>query len=333
MFYVLIGLAVICAIAGAWMLARGRSKRDGLKYDSDWWAPIMSAEQFVKFQSTVGEYFDAKGQAVEWSADKGMATAKNGAQMGMGNIAQICAQAEESEWPGIISEHFNRLEAAVAQASADEIPPWDQVKAGLTIRLMANEAVPDQFRGNSVWRRDLQGVATMLAIDYPETVATVSRASAVEWGMPDEQLFAHALANLESTFKLHEPVVKDLMNGPLFLFSAEHFFAASHALLLNRMPQCVGPYGAVVAIPTRHLLLCCPVNTFDIVKDIGVMLNIAHKAETDGPGSITNQLYFYRDGSFFVIASEMGDDQQLRLTPPPEFIRVLEELEAAGQEG
>jgi hypothetical protein len=80
------------------------------------------------------------------------------------------------------------------------------------------------------------------------------------------------------------------------------------------------------------LILCCPINTFDIVKDIGVMLNIAYKAETDGPGSITNQLYFYRDGTFDVIQSELGEDQKLRLTPPPGLVQVLNDLEAVSQE-
>ena len=62
------------------------------------------------------------------------------------------------------------------------------------------------------------------------------------------------------------------------------------------------------------------------------MLNIAHKAETDGPGSITRQLYFYRDGTFALIHSEAGDDQQLRLTPPPGLLQVLNELESLSAE-
>lgn len=332
MFYALIGLGILCALVGLWVLLRrpvgGRS--DGAS--AEWWRPIMTAEKFLAFEKAVSAYFGSRGQSVEWSADKGMATATSGAQMGMGNLAQVCAQTPQADWEKVISEHFSRLETAVAQANADEFVPWEEVRSRLTIRLMANEAVPEHFRGNTVWRRDLQGVVTMLAIDYPETVATVSRASAVEWGVPDEQLFAQAMENLATTYRVDAPVVKELANGPLFLFSDDHFFAASHVLLLSGMPQCVGPFGAIVAIPTRHLMICCPVNNFEIVKDIGVLLNIAHKAETDGPGSITDQLYFYRDGAFAVIHSEAGEDRQLRLTPPPELVQVLTELESSSAE-
>lgn len=332
MFYVLIGLGILCALAGLWLFLRGRGSPGNRLDSGEWWQPFMSAEKFAAFEKAVNGYFVGRGQKIIWSDDKGSATTESGAQMGMGNIAQLCAQTDEAEWAKVIAEHFNRLEAAVAQANAEEVIPWDQVKSRLTIRLMANEAVPEQFRGNAVWRRDLQGVATMLAIDYPETVATVSRASAVEWGLPDEQLFVQALENLSTIYKVDAPVVKEVANGPLFLFSADHFFAASHALLLAKMPECVGPFGAIVAIPTRHLMICCPINNFEIVKDIGVMLNIAHKAEADGPGSITRQLYFYRDGTFALIHSEAGDDQQLRLTPPPELLQVLNELEALSAE-
>lgn len=328
MFYVLIGLGVFCAAAGWWVLLRKPSGGSKGTSSAEWWRPIMTAEKFAAFERAVNDYFESRGQKVEWSSDKGAATAASGAQMGMGNLAQVCAQTTEAEWTKVISEHFGRLEAAVAQAAAEEIIPWEQVKSRLTIRLMANEAVPEEFRGNAVWRRDLQGVATMLAIDYPETVATVSRASAVEWGLPDEQLFAQALENLSTIYKVDPPVMKEVANGALFLFSAEHFYAASHVLLLPKMTQCVGPFGAIVAIPTRHLMLCCPINNFEIVKDIGVMLNIAHKAEMDGPGSITHQLYFYRDGAFAMIQSEVGDDHQLRLTPPPELVQVLNDLES-----
>ena len=332
MVYVLVGLGVLCADVGAWLVVRSRSADRRAGGPVRWWRAIMTDEVFTTFHRAVNQHFAERGEKLEWSDDKGMAVGPSGAQMGMGNLAQVCAQTNEAEWSKVIGEHFSRLEAAVAHASADDRISWEQAKSRLTIRLMANEAVPDHFRGNNVWRRDLQGVVTMLAIDYPDTVATVSRTSAVEWGLPDEQLFDHAIGNLGTTFKLDAPVVKELANGPLFLFSAEHFFAASHALLLEKMPECVGPFGAVVAIPTRHLILCCPINTFDIVKDIGVMLNIAYKAETDGPGSITNQLYFYRDGTFDVIQSELGEDQKLRLTPPPGLVQVLNDLEAVSQE-
>jgi hypothetical protein len=158
-------------------------------------------------------------------------------------------------------------------------------------------------------------------------VSTVNRTTAVEWGIPDEELFKIALRNLETKFTLSAPMTTELKNGTFHMFSAEHFFAASHVLLLDKHPEVIGPFGSMVAIPTRHLLLACPVNTFDIVQDIGALLNVSYRAEADGPGSITNQLYFYRDGRFARLKTKCPDGgTQLQLVPPPEFNQVLQEL-------
>jgi hypothetical protein len=135
----------------------------------------------------------------------------------------------------------------------------------------------------------------------------------------------------EQRFGLGDPVKTELKNGPLHIFSAEHFFAASHALLMEQRPDLVGEYGAMVAIPTRHTFLVCPVNTFDIVHDIGMLLNVARKAEADGPGSITDQLYFFRDGKFSRLVSSL-EGGQMKMTVPPEFQRVLEELQPEPEE-
>jgi hypothetical protein len=327
MFYALIGLGILCALAGLWFVLKPCIKATKSSKPEGWWRSIMSDAKFAAFHQAVDRYFADKGETLSWSDDKGMAVGASGAQMGMGNLAQICAKNDQAEWPKVIGEHFDRLAAAVAMSKPDNAPDYESIKDNLTIRLMPAEAVAESIRGESVWRSDLEGVVSMLAIDYPETVSTVNRSMAVEWGMPDEQLFATALHNLETKFKLSDPLSTELKNGPFFMFSAVHFFAASHALLIEKHPEVIGPYGAMVAIPTRHLLLACPVNTFDIVQDIGALLNVSYRAEADGPGSITNQIYFYRDGRFARLTTrEQEGSDQLQLVPPPEFQRVLEEL-------
>lgn len=285
----------------------------------------MSDAGFESFRKAVENYFKGRGETITWSPDFGIAVGPSGAQMGMGNLMQMCAKAEPATWGTVISEHFGKLEAALANANPDQPPAWEMIKNQLTIRLMPAEAIPAKIRGESVWRTDLEGVISMLAIDYPDTVMTVNRTSAVEWGMPDEELFKIALQNLATNFALSEPIKTDLKNGPLYIFSADHFFAASHVLLLPGKPELVGPYGTMIAIPTRHTLIVCPVQSFDIVHDIANLLNVAYKAEQDGPGSITNQLYFYRNGEFSRVVSETSGGQ-VKLTPPPAFQRVLEEL-------
>ena len=329
MFYMLIGLGLLCALAGAWTVMKSRRVQE-TKPES-WWRSIMSDAKFAVFHQAVNEYFAGRNEKVEWSADKGMAVGQSGAQMGMGNLAQMCAKVDQQEWPRMIEEHFSRLALALVHAKPDSPPPWDSVRDKLTVRLMPVEAVAPAIRGDSVWRSDLEGVVTMLAIDYPETVSTVNRASAVEWGIPDEELFRVALANLEQRFGLGDPVKTELKNGTLHIFSAEHFFAASHALLMEQRPDLVGEYGAMVAIPTRHTFLVCPVNSFHIVHDIAMLLNVARKAEADGPGSITDQLYFFRYGKFSRLVSSL-EGGQMKLTVPPEFQRVLEELQPEPEE-
>ena len=82
------------------------------------------------------------------------------------------------------------------------------------------------------------------------------------------------------------------------LLSDESFFVASHALLLDDHPECIGAFGSLIGVPHRHVLLAYPIEDLHVVQAINLLIPIILGMERDGPGSISPRLYWYRDGDY-----------------------------------
>jgi hypothetical protein len=123
---------------------------------------------------------------------------------------------------------------------------------------------------------------------------------------------------------LHPDVSQqDLGEGvTLTLFSDESFFVASHALLLEEHPECVGPFGALVGVPHRHVMLVFPIHDLRVLPAIHMMIPIIAGMERDGPGSISPLLYWYKDGDYTTLPYNI-DKNTLNFTPPEDFLAVL----------
>ena len=62
----------------------------------------------------------------------------------------------------------------------------------------------------------------------------------------------------------------------------------------------------------------------------GAMLQVIVGMHRDGPGSISQNLYWYHEGEYIVLPYEL-EDQSLRFLPPDDFSELLDELgEVAG---
>ena len=92
----------------------------------------MSDAGFESFRKAVENYFKGRGETITWSPDFGIAVGPSGAQMGMGNLMQMCAKAEPATWGTVISEHFGKLEAAQGQRLPSFYSP-DLINADISL--------------------------------------------------------------------------------------------------------------------------------------------------------------------------------------------------------
>lgn len=299
------------------------------------WASFFSPDEYREFLNLV------EGQvALRWgrlNIDDGVVRLLEvdpPRQMGLLNLAQACHAREQREWSRVICGHFEALAATEAESAdlAERIDDFESIADQLAIRIFPEEYFGPDMLQRVVSRVDLEHTNTALVIDLPSCVKTVDRDDTAGWRRTASQLFSRALENV---YKLNpvERSSQELGEGrSCHVFFGEHFYVASHVLLLDRYADCLGRHGALVGVPHRHSFFCFPINDLNVVTALQELIPVAHGMFRDGPGSITPCMYWYHDGQFLNLPYEL-DDRGIHFNPPPDFLALLNSLSASGSEG
>ena len=176
-------------------------------------------------------------------------------------------------------------------------------------------------------RRDLPGTISYLVFDLPHSVESVPSELPEKWGKNVDELFALGLANVKRSAS---PSIEnvDINEGASFTaYSGESFFTASFALLLDQLEGATGPHGTLVAIPHRHMLLFHRIDNADALFAVQHLGVLAVNLDEQGPGSISPNLFWYRDGKFVNLPFQIEGDT-FNFRPPDEFMKMLNQLPA-----
>ncbi|MFN2523537.1 MAG: hypothetical protein ABR614_09555, partial [Mycobacteriales bacterium] len=80
--------------------------------------------------------------------------------------------------------------------------------------------------------------------------------------------------------------------------------------------------GALIALPTRHLLLVAPLRTRTLAVEAAQLLLLnADRIWSDGPWPLSPDLWWWRSGELLHLPGTTTS-----LSPPVEFVRVLDAL-------
>ena len=305
--------------------------RFGKKSQVPPWAAFFTREQFEAFVNALGDYFARHKSKMKFPkpAEPRM-TVSGGTfppgQYGVVNLAQVCHQVPLEEWPQRIADHFDALAAAAKDHEQFNVraAEFEQVKEMIAVRIGDEESLPTD---KLLVRRDLPGTISYLVFDLPHSVESVPRELPEKWGKTVDELFALGLANVKASA---QPEVEQVEIQPGVSFTAytgESFFTASFALMLDSLPDATGEHGTLVAIPHRHMLLVHRIENADCIRAVQHLGVLAVNLDAQGPGSISPNLYWYRNGTFTNLPFRIeGEDFIFR--PPPEFMEMLEALSA-----
>lgn len=322
--------AIIAIIAAAIYACRraGLFTRRQLNIAGKHWAPCLSGPQQHRFITLVRRdllrrrwVFTIREGCIlrETSTDKPE-------QLQLIRLAERCSRLPEDRWPDLITGYFDAV--SHSHSLDRQLDPivgdFAQVRHLLSVRMYPGSMRDPDQGYNLVQRIDLPGVVSHLVFEMPHSVRTVRQQEAQAWGRTRDELFQVALDNLHDDGAPSCEMI-DLHDGvACYTFSDESFFTASHALLLDYLPDCEGTYGSIVAIPTRHTLVCYPIEDLNVVKAINVMQPVIASMYDDGPGSISQLLYWHNGGRFMSLP-----DVAKGLTPgqtPAAFMVVLDEM-------
>ncbi|HEX2898851.1 MAG TPA: hypothetical protein VHS96_03930, partial [Bacteroidia bacterium] len=68
-----------------------------------------------------------------------------------------------------------------------------------------------------------------------------------------------------------------------------------------------------------------PIEDSSVIKAINMMIPMTYGMHHEGPGSISANLYWYRQGKFMKLPYNIGN-QSLNFQPPSDFVAMLDYL-------
>jgi len=295
------------------------------------WASFMTYTQWERFLIAVARNLHARQLPLQYQ--DGVFHVQLGeqqqVQIGLGNLAQVCHQAREAQWGAIIATHFDQMLQDVHDPGVEALlQDFDQVKDRLFVRLIAMDAAIS-LEHLAVARNDIPDVIAYLALDLPVSVRSIAANEIAPWRKTPGELYAIGLANVREKSQ-YEAQDVEAPECTLIGVTSDSLFTASHALLLHEHPEWIGKYGALLIIPTRHNLVIHPINDLSLLKALPCLCFMATEMEKEGPGSITNHVYWYDDGRYVEIPYSYVQ-KQLNLSPPDAFTALMSRI--AEEEG
>lgn len=297
------------------------------------WASFFDAEEYGLFVEAV--HADLEGRAIEFRIEDGIVhipSEGGGNRMGLKNLAQRCHQASDrAEWKDIIAGHFDTTLGGFAEMDAldTRLESFEAMREHLKLRLYPRTMLESLPEAKLITWSVADDLIAVLVVDLPTSVVTVSTDVRAHWDVEDTALFDLARENVAQ----HDvPTVEDLEAADGVAMRAlfgDSFFVASHLLHLVHFVD-PPPMGVLVSVPHRHALLMHRIVDAKVVLAINALLGMTHQMHLEGPGSLSNQLYWWHEGQLMRLPSEI-EGQTLRFIPPPAFVqKVLEPLAGSG---
>lgn len=293
------------------------------------WASPMSRQDADAFVEAVAADLDRRGLA-HTIGDGTVSIERGGpwSEYGLTNLVQLCHQVGRRQWGAAIGSHFDNLFAAAdADAEIRELArSFDGVRSMFKVRLYPGANLGGMDPAPPASWALAPGLTAAFVYDLPTTVSTANAEQVAAWGIGHEELLATALANLRAD-PVEATTITEAGQSAVVACVADHFFAASHALLLGERLPPEATAGAVFVVPHRHALLYAPMADMSVVQSINQLIPIGVSMFNQGPGSISPGLYWWRNGSVTLLPAQF-DGGKVQFAPPDEFVASLNALPA-----
>lgn len=285
----------------------------------------MTAEQYGRFVETVRRVLDelqVPGDREPSRIGVLKINTREGETIEAGphNLAQMAAGEPTADWTTLAREHFSALIQPDQKASDSKM-----ALASLRVRLW-----PDDYLEHAkapIYRNIAPGLTLVLVLDLPKSIMGLNNQDLLDWGISQPDAWLAAERNPSN-----EPVELVEQAGPqgktITFLAGDHLYVSSHALWLDRHLKLNPDRGALVAVPTRHLVAAHAIEDISVVQVVGIMLGSARRIYDEGPGSISPELYWWRRGTLIHIPTGEHEGKR-RITPPDSFVELLNSLAAA----
>lgn len=254
---------------------------------------------------TVGSY---DGETVEVAG-------RLAGRVALHDVRATCRLAPRRQWEGLVLATLQGL-ALSAEADVD-LGRYEAVGPLLRSRVLTEAAV---LLDDVVAVPLSDGLVEVLVADVRGAVTPLPPQVVLGWQPTVADLFDRAR---QQTAAVLAPTVRGLDLDGVHLVAVESTsaFAATAVRRLGGYLE-IPASGALVALPTRHLLLAAPLRSrADTLAAAQLLLVNAERLEREGPGGLSPDLWWWRPEALVRLP---GSPSGLR--PPIEFLDVLDAL-------
>lgn len=282
---------------------------------------MLTVPQAERLSGLAVDHFIRQGRRT--TVGGGIVVHEDGRQNPLTSLAHRCRDIAEEHWPAVVEEYFRRLDS-VGRGGEDA----EGLLRNTYLRLLPDDALADIADGFRYVRPVSEGLLAALALDAPETVRILGDADVASAGA--EELWAAGRANV-----LAEAVEYEAMNGPSgaalhSVYGDSHFVAAKALVLPELVRELTGrelpENGALVVVPTRHLLAFHPIVDGTVVDAVNELGAYALRAYQDGPGSLSPRLYWWHQGRLVCLTAFDHETRSMSVVPPQELMDLMKRL-------
>lgn len=288
------------------------------------YASLINQDQYQKVLEMAEAYLNRKGTVVK--IEPGMITVKMSdgqeVQCGLDNLIRIVAQQEEEEWFETIGQHFDRIQANIYTEPLKM--DWEEARQYLKTRVYPESFGHPEIRKQMVYKTDFEGTFTNLILDYQGRFHLLTKRMVARWDQPLETLFSIAQENINAEeIKLTKGETED--GTELYCFFSGDFSASYLVDFQTNAYFCVGEYGTLVALPTKGVGICIPLNDRFVLERVKFLAPLVNQFYQKDPGHITNKFYWFYEGSFLRFRYEAEKEDKIMIRLPYKLEELLKE--------
>ncbi|MFF9051989.1 immunity 49 family protein [Streptomyces erythrochromogenes] len=205
----------------------------------------------------------------------------------------------------------------------------EELLRGVHARLLPVGLITPEVAGGMRYARIVADeLVFAYAFDGPTSVRSLTDGDVERVGI--EELGQAAYANLMRVPVTHEEISLEGRATLQSVFGDSHF-VASKALYLGELARQVTSAslpsaGALVVVPTRHLLAFHPIADGSVVEALNDLAMYALGAYEDGPGPLSPRVYWWHQGGLTSLTVVDEDTRTLSLKPPQELLALMKGL-------
>ena len=292
------------------------------------WASFFNHSEYITFIYEIEQYFSKLD--IPFEIADGIITLVDNEfglnNLGLNNVAQNCKQNKPKDYKEIICDHFNLLIEANKFAEEFDLiaNKFEDVKKYIAVRLYNKDYVDYIGEEFAIGRKFEGDIYAMIVFDLPYSITNISPDQLKKWGKTENELFEIGIQNIKENYP--QTITKEKFGFfDIWFANADHFFTPNIVYDLENHKELSGSKGLLIGIPHRHTAIIYPIENLEVVKAMNGILPAIYNMNIEGPGSLSNKVFWYNNGVFTEIPYKI-EDGRLIIIPPESFLDLLNEL-------